>query len=230
MALRIRLLAAGLAAAALAGTANAQTEVRQTTTTTTSTTEVRKASVVLHSNVLVEGGASVGRIADFVLSDGGCIEYVVVDYDNKFVLVPYQVVRVDPAQRVVHVNVTREKFTQIPTFTGGNWPVHDQSYISRVNTVFGVRSSGYRGDVREGDRRPMDRGTDRRDDRRDNRGDRRDDRTQPPANQRPNTENPNRTDRTQPPPNTNPPATRPGEPNRNDRTQPPSDRPSTDRP
>jgi hypothetical protein len=201
MVLRMKLLAAGMAAVAVAGTAAAQTAVRETTTT--STTEVRKASVVMNANVVVEGGTSVGKITDFVISDGGCIEYVVIDSESKYVLVPYSVIRVEGDRHVVSVNVTREKWRDIPTFTGTNWPLRDEAYLSKVRTTFGVRESGY---GRDGDRRPLD--NDRRDDRRDNRTDRRDDRRdQPPdrPQQRRDVENPNR--------NNPPPATRP-DPNR----------------
>jgi hypothetical protein len=217
---RVRLLAAGLAALTLVGSAAAQTETRRTTTTTT---EVRRGSVVMNANVVVEGGASVGKITDFVISEGGCIEYVVVDYDNKYVLVPYQVVRVDGERRVVSVNITQEKFREIPTFTGTNWPVTDQQYIGKVRTVFGVTESGYRGDRRDGDRRPLDRTDDRRDDRRDARPTDRRDQPQPPQ-QRRDVENPNRNP--PPAPNPNPPTTRPPAPNPN----PPADRPPADRP
>jgi hypothetical protein len=166
MAHRSQFWAATVAAAALAGPAAAQT-VRETTTTTT--TEVRKGSALMNVNVAVEGGAPVGRITDFVISDGGCIDYVVVDSDNRFVLVPFQAVQFEPSRRIVTLNVTREKWRDIPTFTGTNWPVHDQNYISRVRTTFGVRESGYRGD-----RRPLTPGEERREDRRDRREDRRD--------------------------------------------------------
>jgi hypothetical protein len=206
MTTRIKLLAVGVTALALVGPLAAQPETRRTTTTTTTTTEVRKASVVMNANVVVEDGATVGKITDFVISDGGCIEYVVVDYDNKFVLVPYQVVRVDATKHVVQVSLTREKWRDIPTFTGTNWPVTDQQYITKVRTVFGVSESGFRGDRRDGDRRPLDRG----DDRRDNRTDRRDDRRDPPPPQRRDVENPGRPGSTPPPP---PPATRPAPPN-----------------
>ena len=203
-----RLLTAGAAVLTLAGTALAQpTGVRSTTTTTTTTTEVRKASGFLHANVALEGGATVGRITDFVLSDGGCIEYVVVDSNGQYVLLPYQAVRYEPGQNVVQVNVTAQKWHDLPTFTGSNWPVHDQAYISKVRTAFGVtgtgvRDSSYRGGDRGvGDRQPLD----RRDNRQDNRDNRRD--------QRSGVENPNRTGNV-PPTGTNPPTTRPGD-NRN---------------
>jgi hypothetical protein len=184
-----------LAAAALAGSAAAQP-----TREVTSTTEVRKASVVMNANVVVEGGASVGKITDFFISDGGCIEYVVIDSEGKYVMLPYSVIRVEGDRHVVAVNVTREKWRDIPTFTGSNWPIHDEAYISKVRTTFGVRDSGYRGDRRDGDRRPIG------DNRNDNRNDRRDQPPDRPQNRR-DVENPNRS-------GNNPPPARP-DPNRN---------------
>jgi hypothetical protein len=228
MVFRIR-TAAGLACCLLfAGVAAAQqrtTEVRQTTT---GTTEVIKGTVVTGANVVVEGGATVGKVTDFVISDGGCIDYVVVSYNDRYVLVPWQVVHVNAGQHVVQVNVTQEKWREIPTFTGTNWPVTDQQYIQRVRTVFGTTESHFRGG-RDADRRPLgdqprtpaDRQADRQD-RRDNRTDRRDDR----RDQRRDVENPNRPGD----PNRPPDATR--DPNRDrnrdrDRTPPPGSNPNT---
>jgi hypothetical protein len=235
MANRSLLWTAAMAAAALAGPVAAQT-VRESTTTTT--TEIRKGSALMNVNVAVEGGATVGRVTDFVISDGGCIEYVVVESDSRFMLVPFQVVQFDPGRRIVSVNVSRDAWRNIPTFTGTNWPVHDQNYISRVRSTFGVRESGYRGDR---DRQPLTPGQDRRDDRRQ---DRRDDRgTQPPP--RPGVDNPTRPGNappggTNPPPGSNRPADNTGrnppppdrDPNRDRRNPPPPPpgTPGTDRP
>jgi hypothetical protein len=232
MAYRSLFWAAAVAAAALAGPVAAQA-VRETTTTTT--TEIRKGSGLMNVNVAIEGGATIGRVTDFVISDGGCSEYVVVDSDSRFVLVPFQVVQFDPGRRIMSVNVTRDAWRKIPTFTGTNWPVYDQKYISRVRTTFGVHESGYRGDR---DRRPLTPGDERRDDRRQ---DRRDDRgTQPPP--RSGTDNRDRPGNV--PPGTPPPSgtNRPGDntgrnppplppdrdPNRDRRNPPPP--PPTDRP
>ncbi len=219
MAQPMRLLAAAVAGLTFVGSATAQPATRQTTTTTT-TTEVRRASGIMNSNVVVQDGATVGRITDFVVSEGGCIDYVVVDYDNKYVLVPYQVVRVEGDRHIVQVNITRDKFREIPTFTGNNWPVTDQQYIGRVRSAFGVTESGYRGDRRDGDRRPLAPGEERRDARPTDRRDQ----PQPPQ-QRRDAENPNRNP--PPAPNPNPPA-RPSDTNRTP-PPPPPDRPS-DRP
>lgn len=207
---RMRFLAAGVAAATLVGAVGAQPPppVSHTTTTTT-TTQIRKATGLMNANVVVNGGTSVGRITDFVISDGGCIDYAVVGTDDHFVLVPYQAIRFDPGQRVVQVAVTQQAWRAIPTFTGTNWPVSDQLYIGRVRSAFGLRESSYRGDRRGDDRRPLDRANDRRD--------------QPtPPQQRRDAENPNR----------NPPPPRPVDPNRNPPNPPTPDRPVTppDRP
>jgi hypothetical protein len=141
---------------ALAGSAAAQApEVRLARATAPAV--VLRASMIMNANVVVPDGAVVGRITDFVLSGGGYVEYVVVEYDNKYVFMPYQSVRVDADRRVVQINITRDRFREIPTFTGSNWPLADQQYIGRVRTVFGITESGNRGDRRGGERQPTDR-------------------------------------------------------------------------
>jgi hypothetical protein len=196
MATPIKHLAAGLAALTLAGTAAAQPETVRSTTTA-----VQKATAVMNTNIVIQDGSTVGKITDFVISEGGCIEYVVVAYDGKFVLVPYQSLRLDSTKHLVQISLTQAQWREIPTFTGSNWPLADQQYIGKVRTVFGVRESGYRGDRRDGDRRPINRVEDQQPQRRD-------------------VENPNRPGA--PPPSV-PPVTRPPETNR-----PPP--PNTDRP
>lgn len=152
---RAKLLAATLAVIALAGSADAQApEVRLATASTP--TVVRRASMIMNANVAVPGGATVGRITDFVISEAGYVEYVVVEYDNKYVFMPYQSVRMDGDRRV-QINITRERFREIPTFTGSNWPVSDQQYLGRVRTVFGVTDGGNRDERRQGERQPTNR-------------------------------------------------------------------------
>ncbi len=241
MILHTRTFAAGLACClAWAGAAAGQqverrTEVRSETTAAGTTTEVRRITTVMGANVVVQDGATVGKIQDIVFTDNGCIDYVVVSYESKLVLVPWTVVRVDAAQHVVQVNVTREKFLQVPTFTANNWSyLTNAQYVQQVRTAFGATASGFRGDVREGDRRPLAPGADtrqdRRDDRRDTRQDRRDDRRDT-RDQRRDVENPNRpADRppaTNPPtrPGDRPPATNPPPPDRRDNRPPPPNPP-----
>src|SRR5947209_9627856 len=165
----------GLACAlALVGAslAHAQTTRTTTTETSTTTTEVHRLSTVMGANLVVQDGATVGKVEDIVLSDSGCLDYVVVAYESNFVLVPWTATTVDFGQRVVRVDVTREKFREIPTFTRDRWPdLRDTRYTERVQAVFGTRG----GRQTESNFRREDRRDDRRDDRR---------ATRPPAGDR----------------------------------------------
>ena len=165
-------LAYGLTLAASAAAQQQTTEVRKVTTPAGTATEVRKVTTVIGSNVVVTGGTTVGRVEDIVLGDSGCIDFVVVSFENKFALVPWGVTTVDVAQRAVRVDVAVDKFRTVPTFTRDHWPnLSDATYVERVRTVFGNAA----------DRR--DRRQDRREERREDRQDRRDDRRQLPPDQ-----------------------------------------------
>jgi hypothetical protein len=205
-------LACGLV---VVGAVLAQTRT-DTRTVTSTTTTVHKGTVFMGANVVLQDNTSVGRVEDFVITDGGCIDYVVVSYDSKYVLVPWTVATWT-GDRTVRVNITQARFREVPTFTRDAWPnLTDTQYIQRVRTAWGVTDSRY-GDP---NRQPLDRRDERRDirdDRRDNRDQRRDDKTRPPdrrddrrdtrddrrdtrdaRDQRKDVENPNR------PPTTNP--------------------------
>src|SRR5207302_3733942 len=90
----------------------------------------------------------------------GCLDYVVVAYEQNFVLVPWTAATVDFSRRVVRVDVTREKFREVPTFTRDRWPdLRDVQYTQRVQAVFGVRGgrqteSNYRREDRRDNRPP----------------------------------------------------------------------------
>jgi hypothetical protein len=223
----------------LAGLALGQTRTTTREVTSTTTT-VHKGTVLTGATVVVQGGATVGKVEDFVITDGGCIEYVVVVYDGKYVFVPWGVTTWT-RDKTIRVNVTKETFVAVPTFTRDRWPsLTDARYVEQVRTAFGVTEN------RTGDpnRRPLDRKDDRRDDRTDRKDDRRDQK-----DQRKDVENPNR------PPVNNPPAkskdgskdkskdgskdrprdptdpNEPERPNRPDRAKvPPKDRPPKDGP
>jgi hypothetical protein len=215
--------------------AQTRTDTRAVTSTTTT---VHKGTVFMGANVVLQDNTSVGRVEDFVITDGGCIDYVVVSYDSKYVLVPWTVATWT-GDRTVRVNIMQARFREVPTFSRDAWPnLTDTRYIQRVRTAWGVTDSRY-GDP---NRQPLDR-RDNRDQRRDDRTtppDRRDDRTRPPdrrddrtnppdrrddrrdsRDQRKDVENPHR------PPTTNPPDRRDTSTDKDkDRTPPPPpDRP-----
>ena len=117
--------------------AQTRTDTRVTSTTTT----IHKGTVVMGANVVLQEGPTVGRVEDFVITDGGCIDYVVVSYESKYVLVPWTVTTWS-GDRAIRVNITRERFRDVPTFTRDQWPnLSDTQYIQRVRTAWGVSES-----------------------------------------------------------------------------------------
>src|SRR5689334_8778059 len=225
MAFHVRTYAAGLACCLTLAGADmvfGQAPVRTRETTTTSTTTIHKVSAVMGDNVVVSDGGTVGKVEDIVLSENGCVDYVVVSYENKYVLVPWGVTTWNVQDRTLRVNITKDRFTQVPTFTRDRWPsLTDSQYIGQVRTAFGVTESGYRGDRREGDRRPLAPGAENRQDRRDNRQDNRTDRRDNRQDNRTDRQD-NRTDRRD--------ANRPPADRRDNENRPNTDRPPADRP
>src|SRR4051812_4022892 len=85
------------------GQVQERTDVR--TDTRTGTTEIRRATTVIGSGVRLAGGATWGKIEDIVLNENGCVDYVVLANENRFVLVPWAATRVDFAQHFVTIDV-----------------------------------------------------------------------------------------------------------------------------
>lgn len=128
--------AAGLVCGTVLGVSLAQ-QASERTEVRTSSTQVRRASVVLESKVVLQQDASVGKVVDFVINEDGCIEYLVIGYEESYVLVPYTVARVDVDQRVVRLNITRERFRQVPTFSKNQLTTIDAGARQKIQTFFG---------------------------------------------------------------------------------------------
>jgi hypothetical protein len=95
-----------------------------------------------------------GKVYDFVITEDGCIDYIILLEQNNYVFVPWTAVVFNLEQRIVTINVTREKLREV-TFTKDKFPsVADAQFRQKVHTVFG--------DVRRGGTdRARDTGTDR---------------------------------------------------------------------
>jgi len=102
----------------------------------------------MDASVALRGGGNVGKISDFVVSPDGQIEYAVVAYEDRYVLVPWSALRVDSGDRGLHVDVTRERWREVPTFTRERWPdFSDPNYTQRVYRFFGMERGPARGGV-----------------------------------------------------------------------------------
>ena len=103
-----------------------------------STQEVRRLSLVIGGGVRIANGVSVGKIEDVVLNDRGCIDYVVVAYQDKYVAIPWTVATVDYGQRIVTVDITEQRFAQVPTFARTEFAVLSPTeFTQKVQTAFG---------------------------------------------------------------------------------------------
>lgn len=172
-------LACGLALTG-AGLAHGQrVEVRTEGSVRGGTAEVRRVSTVLHAEVMLQDGDRVGRVEDFVINDNGCIDYLVLAREDRFVLVPWAAARVDFGRHAVRIDITKERFERVPTFTKDRWAeATSAAFTGRVRTFFNVSERGrregdrYGAERREGDRDRRE-GAERRDADRDRReGDR----------------------------------------------------------
>lgn len=143
-----------LAGACCASLALAQPGTTTKTDTTTITQYHRTSTVVGTSFML--GRESVGKVVDVVFNQIGCIEYVLVQDSEGFVVVPWSVVTVNYDQKVTTVqsttatvdNLREVRFTEarLPNFT-------DPAFVSRMTTVWGataIRSGAGTGTTRPG--------------------------------------------------------------------------------
>jgi sporulation protein YlmC with PRC-barrel domain len=123
-----------------------RTEVRTQETRTESATQVRRVSTVISSRVVLAEGGSVGKVEDIVVNEDGCIDYLVVAYQDEFILVPWSITTVNFQQQVVRLDATRQTLRSVPTFTRGNWPnLSNRQYTQRLWSAWGVQSGRGRG-------------------------------------------------------------------------------------
>src|SRR5215217_5372426 len=133
-----------LAGALCASLAVAQDTTRTTTTTssTTTTTQYQRVSAVVGTSVTL-GSESLGKVTEVVINSDGCIEYLIVQYADGFVPVPWAVTTVNFEQKSIVVQSTDVTVARLRemTFAEGRWPnFADQQFTQQVRTVWGERA------------------------------------------------------------------------------------------
>jgi hypothetical protein len=86
---------------------------------------------MIGASVRLTAGETFGKVEDIIINDQGCIDFVVLAFEEKFFVVPFTLVRVDFATRIVSLEVERERLLRAPSFARGRFP--DLS----VNSEFG---------------------------------------------------------------------------------------------
>jgi hypothetical protein len=132
-----------LAGACCTALALAQPATRTESRSTTTTAGFHRITTVVGTAFSL-GNENIGKVVDVVFDNGGCIEYVLVQDTDGFVVVPWGVVTVNYDQKVVTVNsttVTRDKLREV-TFTEGRLPnFSDASFTQKMTTVWGSGAS-----------------------------------------------------------------------------------------
>ncbi|HZU36862.1 MAG TPA: PRC-barrel domain-containing protein, partial [Gemmataceae bacterium] len=145
------------------------------------------------TTVHLENNVTYGKVANFVINEDGCVQYLVIAYESDYAFVPWSVVHYE--QNVVRVDVTREKIRDV-TFEKGRMPdFSSATFTRRVQTVFGGNRS------RRGQTRSREQGTTET---QEPRGSRRNDQNNRPGNQQPSNNNNRDQNLRRPNPNQNP--------------------------
>jgi hypothetical protein len=140
--------------------------------------QVQKLSVLMKSKILIQDDKPGGQIVDIVLSEGGCVDYVVATYEDQYYVVPYSAVNVRYADQVVFVDIAPAQFQKVQFFSSGNWPdFYAADYRQQVFATFNVNKIRI-----DNDRNPTPRDRDRDDRDRDDADRPRNDRGENPRN------------------------------------------------
>jgi hypothetical protein len=108
-----------------------------------------RSSLVLNAPVTLSGGASLGTVQEFVINEGGCVDYMIVSYDNRLVPVPWSVATFQAEDRVIMLDAIDEaQLAQLPTITDFA-ELQNTEFVTKVNTFYKV-------DERSRDRRSND--------------------------------------------------------------------------
>jgi sporulation protein YlmC with PRC-barrel domain len=98
--------------------------------------EMRRVSQIMGSTVQLNNGTGYGKVEDIVLGPNHQVQYLVVNHDNQYAMLPWTAGRYNPTQRVVSYGVTPQQI-QPMLFAQNAWPrMNDPAYFRHVNTVF----------------------------------------------------------------------------------------------
>jgi hypothetical protein len=104
-----------------ASRACSQAPLRDDTRKTT-TPQVRKVSSVIGASVQLQAGGTFGKIEDIIINDQGCIDFVIVVFEEKLFAIPFSITRVDFSRGMVTIDAERELLLRAPSFTRTTFP------------------------------------------------------------------------------------------------------------
>ena len=102
---------------------------------------ILQSSMIIGSPVALEGGVGFGTVKDFVIGDGGCLQYAVVSYNNGLYPVPWGVVNYDWTRHGLMVGLTRDRIRDIPRLNNMA-ELNDARFSQRVQTFYRGNQNG----------------------------------------------------------------------------------------
>ncbi|MDB5385439.1 MAG: PRC-barrel domain protein [Planctomycetaceae bacterium] len=99
-----------------------------------------RAKQIIGSKVNIEGNTAVGTVDDIVIDEHGNVDYLIVAKDDaSLVTVPWDAAVFNADQRVATVQITPQRFQQVPTYTVKQYPVFGTpTYRAQVYKYYGV--------------------------------------------------------------------------------------------
>jgi len=99
-----------------------------------------RAKQVLGAKISIQNNTAIGTVDDIVLSDGGDVEYVVVQTgDNKMITVPWSTVVWGKDFKTASVNISPEQYKVIPTYSTTTYPEYfTPTYRTEVYKYYGA--------------------------------------------------------------------------------------------
>jgi PRC-barrel domain len=119
---------------------------------------VLRGSQIIGAQVDLRGGSRLGAIQDFVIGDGGCVEYVVAAYGDQFVPIPWGAAMYQADQRVLLVDIDPGRIHDMPMYRQIS-ELTNRQFSDRVHTFYRGVSSQTRDMHRDGAVNQQDRGT-----------------------------------------------------------------------
>jgi hypothetical protein len=98
---------------------------------------ILRSSAIIGSTANFQGGTALGTVSEVVFSDSGCVEYVVVSYQNRFVPVPWMAMTYDSGDRTFMLRIDQAQLGQIPTFVQFT-ELSNAQFAQKVNTFYKV--------------------------------------------------------------------------------------------
>jgi PRC-barrel domain len=97
--------------------------------------QILRGSQIIGATVGLRGGTRLGTIQDFVLAEGGCVEYVVAGYNDQFIPIPWGAAMYQPGQRMLMVDIDPGRIHEMPMYHQIS-ELTNRQFSDRVHTFY----------------------------------------------------------------------------------------------